>query len=66
MGLTFALAVLLAIIGEPFLGVLLLFTAIPTAVRYVRRELALGALLAEASRTEARMARIPLTDLRAE
>jgi len=64
MGLTFALAVMLTLIGEPFVGVLLLATAVPTLIRYVRRELALGALIACARQNEEMLSRVPLRDLR--
>ena len=64
MALTFAVAVLLSFVGEPFLAVLLLGSAAPTLVRYVRRELALGALMAEARANQRQLARIPSADLR--
>lgn len=64
MAASFVAAVILTAAGQPFPGLLLLAFAAPTAWRYVRRELALGALLAEAYRTERQLRRIPLEDLR--
>lgn len=60
MTLTVLVAIGLALAQQTFPAVLVLLSIAPTAVRYLRRELAVGALLADAGRAR----RIPMADLR--
>lgn len=57
-------AVILTAAGMGLFAIVILVATIPTVVRYVRREIALGLLLADAHRYDQSRAAIPATDLR--
>lgn len=58
------LAAGLAFFGQPFPALVVVALAVPVTVRYVRRELALGALIADDRRVVLRAQRLPARDLR--
>lgn len=55
----------LAIAEQRFMALIVAALALPTIVRYVRREWALGALIAEDRRRAAELLRVPVEDMRA-
>lgn len=59
-----AVAILMVGVGEAYVAALMLLSAAPTWIRYLRREVALGLLLRAGHEHDRQVASVPLRDLR--